>query len=733
MKCACGCSETNHTPHDHKEASTCGSPASPACGCATVDGHASAAAPTCTQDDGCGCGHDHEEGMKPHEKWCLLAAGVLIAASLVFDHLLGNDFAALLLSFAAIVAGLVIVLPETLESLKAKSIDINVLLIVAIIGAVYVQAYEEAAAVLFLFSVGEYLEGRALRKSSDAISDLAKLAPATALVVRAGQTLEVATDEVALGETIALRPGTAAPLDGIITKGASAFNDAAITGESAPVRKTVGDKVFAASLALDGACQLKTTSTVADSTLAKIADLVQDAQKQKSQRESFVQRFAKVYTPIVIACAVLIAFVPPALGALGIINLGSLDTWIYRACELLVISCPCAFVISTPVTVVSALTRAAKMGVLVKGGAFFEEAARVSVVAFDKTGTLTQGTPTVCAVALAPTAGDAGSDGETDGEAGRESDAESVLRIAAALEAHSTHPLAQAVVAYAHSQSPAPTAARPAATAPALAPAIPAALEQATDVREQAGRGLVGTVAGVPYAIGSAAFVAQQVGDAAAVERLTALVAQQVGTTIYLARLGTAAAPLAVFVVADALRAAAPATLAALHATTPAKHLVMLTGDNERVARTIAQQAGVDEVEAGLLPEEKTAHIRRLAAQVGPVAYAGDGINDAPSLATAHVGIAMGGAGSDAALSSADVVLMADDLSALPKFFRLSTKTVAIIRQNVVLAIGLKLLVAALVVFGMAQMWMAVLADTGVSLLVILNGMRLLRVKLDSK
>ncbi|MEG0217854.1 MAG: HAD-IC family P-type ATPase, partial [Raoultibacter sp.] len=558
MKCACGCSETNHTPHDHKEASTCGSPASPACGCVTVDGHASAAAPTCAQGDGCGCGHDHEEGMKPHEKWCLLAAGVLIAASLVFDHLLGNGFAALLLSFAAIVAGLVIVLPETLESLKAKSIDINVLLIVAIIGAVYVQAYEEAAAVLFLFSVGEYLEGRALRKSSDAISDLAKLAPATALVVRAGQTLEVATDEVALGETIALRPGTAAPLDGIITKGASAFNDAAITGESAPVRKTVGDKVFAASLALDGACQLKTTSTVADSTLAKIADLVQDAQKQKSQRESFVQRFAKVYTPIVIACAVLIAFVPPALGALGIINLGSLDTWIYRACELLVISCPCAFVISTPVTVVSALTRAAKMGVLVKGGAFFEEAARVSVVAFDKTGTLTQGTPTVCAVALAPTAGDAGSDAETDGESDGETDGERVLRIAAALEAHSTHPLAQAVVAYAHSQSPAPTAARPAATAPA--PATPAALEQATDVREQAGRGLVGTVAGVRYAIGSAAFVAQQVGDAAAVERLTALVAQQVGTTIYLARLGAAAAPLAVFVVADALRAAAPAT-----------------------------------------------------------------------------------------------------------------------------------------------------------------------------
>ncbi|MEG0071769.1 MAG: cation-translocating P-type ATPase [Raoultibacter sp.] len=706
MKCACGCSETSHTPHDHEEASTCGSPASPTCGCATADGQASAtapasaAAPTCTEDDGCDCGHDHEEEMKPYEKWCLLAAGLLVAVSLVFDHLLGNELAAMALSFAAIAAGLVIVLPETVESLKAKSIDINVLLIVAIIGAVYVRAYEEAAAVLFLFSVGEYLEGRALRKSSDAISDLAKLAPATAFVVRAGQTLEVATDEVALGETIALRPGASAPLDGIITKGSSSFNDAAITGESAPVRKTVGDKVFAASLALDGACEFETTSTVADSTLAKIADLVKDAQKQKSQRESFVQRFAKVYTPLVIVGAVLIAFVPPFLGMLGIINLGSLDVWIYRACELLVISCPCAFVISTPVTVVSALTRAAKIGVLVKGGAFFEEGARISVVAFDKTGTLTRGMPTVCDTVIAQ---------------GSDIDAQGMLRIAAALEVHSTHPLAQAIVAHAHEQ----------------APAAPAA--EATDVREQAGKGVVGTVGGVRYAIGSEASIIEQAGCMTAMDALTQAIEGTVGTTIYLARLTGAAALLGVFVVADALRPDATATVAALHATSPAKRLVMLTGDNERVARVIGEQAGIDEVEAGLLPEEKTAHIRRLATRYGPVAYAGDGINDAPSLATAHVGIAMGGAGSDAALSSADVVLMADDLSALPKFFRLSAKTVAIIRQNVVLAIGLKLLVAALVVFGMAQMWMAVLADTGVSLLVILNGMRLLRVKLGSK
>ncbi|MEG0070398.1 MAG: cation-translocating P-type ATPase [Raoultibacter sp.] len=669
MKCACDCTQHNHIQHEHPGG-----------------------------DDGCDCGHDHEEELKRSEKICLVASGILIAVSLVFDHLLGNPFVAMVLSFAAIAAGLVIVLPETGKSLKARSIDINVLLIVAIIGAVYVRAYEEAAAVLFLFSVGEYLEGRAMRKSSDAIEDLARLAPDTTLVVRDGQTIEIATDEVCLGEIVALRPGMSAPLDGIIVKGSSAFNDAAITGESAPIRKTVGDKVFAASLSVDGACEFETISTVADSTLAKIAAMVQDAQKQKSQRESFVQRFARIYTPLVIVLALLVAFVPPLLSMLGFASLGDLNTWIYRACELLVISCPCAFVISTPVTIVSALTRAAKIGVLVKGGAFFEEGARVQVVAFDKTGTLTLGAPTITDIVVAPGAG---------GE-------EEVLRIAAALEVHSTHPLAHAVVKYVRAFGFAEMA-------------------EASDVQEQAGKGVSGTVDGVPVMIGSKRAVVEQTGLVQAAEALAAGTKGSAGTMLYLARTDALPQLLGVFVVADAIRPDTPATIAALHATAPPKRIVMLTGDNAEVARVVGMQAGVDEVEAGLLPEDKTVHIRRLISTYGPVVYVGDGINDAPSLATANVGIAMGGAGSDAALSSADVVLMADDLSALPKFFLLSTKTVSIIRQNVVLAIGLKLFVALLVVFGLAQMWMAVLADTGVSLLVILNGMRLLRVSLRAR
>lgn len=757
MKCACGCSEQSHVnqnshKHTGEHFNESASAASSSCSCVPAFAGAGTAASSDSgneiegdsgeddpdgrflatsarviapehkqdcdlnhdhnhnheHDDECGCGHDHSSEIKGYEKICLIAAGVLVAVALIGEHLFGSELVMLIASFAAIIAGLVIILPETLESIKARSIDINVLLIVAVIGAIYVQAYEEAAAVLFLFSLGEYLEGRAMRKSNDAIKDLAKLAPDTALVVRSGQTIEVATDQVMIDETVVVKPGMSVPLDGVITKGASSFNDAAITGESVPVRKSVGDKVFAASLAVDGSCEFTTTSTVANSTLAKISSMVADAQKEKSSRETFVQKFAKIYTPIVIVLALLVAVVPPALGALGIAQLGDLNTWIYRACELLVISCPCAFVISTPVTVVSALTRAAKLGVLVKGGAYFEEGAKIQAVAFDKTGTLTEGKPAVSHIVL--TQGEKGSVTVDASEAGSDA-AKAIVPIAAALEEHSTHPLASAVVAHAQRSGFAASA-------------------KAEDVVETAGKGIAGTIAGVHYAIGSKDYIVGETGLSAATTELEAAVGNLVGTTLYTAIIGEAPQIVGVFIVADAMRADTPATIAALHATFPRKRTVMLTGDNERVAASIAAQAGVDEVHAALLPQDKTTEIKRLEKAYGPVAFAGDGINDAPSIATANVGIAMGGAGSDAALSTADVVLMADDLSALPKFFALSTKTVAIIRQNVVLAIGLKVLVAILVVVGVASMWLAVLADTGVSLLVILNGMRLLRTRL---
>jgi Cd2+/Zn2+-exporting ATPase len=474
---------------------------------------------------------------------------------------------------------------------------------------------------------------------------------------------------------------------------------------------------------------------VADSTLAKIANMVAEAQKQKSAREHFVQRFAKIYTPLVIVAAVLIAAIPPVLTALTPFELGDFDTWLYRACELLVISCPCAFVISTPVTMVSALARAAKLGVLVKGGAFFEEGAQTRAVAFDKTGTLTKGRPRVEAVELyvqgnpphqgfeitsrkpgrGGTVGDevgptARLSGQPDGGASSFGGNAGLVAVAAALESHSTHPLGVAVIEYANREGL----------------VIPVAV---SEVRELAGKGIRGAVEGVPYAIGSAAFIRQE-GVSEGLDGLLEKADRQGGTALVLARTGDHPQLLGAILVADELRDEAPAVMAALHRLRGGLRTVMLTGDNEKVATVVAKRVGIDEVYASLLPQDKTAEMKELRQRGASVAFVGDGINDAPTLAAADLGIAMGGAGSAAALSSADVVLMADDLSALPRFFRLSTKTVRTLRQNVTFAIGFKALVAALVVIGVAPMWLAVLADTGVSLLVILNGMRLLRTRL---
>ncbi|MCL1797910.1 MAG: cation-translocating P-type ATPase [Eggerthellaceae bacterium] len=656
-----------------------------------------------TCESGCGCAPCVEEGAseekpQPHKKFALIAAGAFAGCALLAEYLFANESLMFVFAALSIAAGLVIVLPKTIQSLKARSIDINVLMIVAVIGAIYVRAYEEAAAVLFLFSVGEALEGRAIKKSNDAIKDLAKLAPDTALVVRKNETHELPTDQIKIGETILVKPGMSAALDGIIIRGASSFNDAAITGESIPVYKRAPDTVFAGSLSVDGSCFIQTTSTVADSTLAKIAALIKDAQKQKSTREHFVQRFAKIYTPLVIVLAALVAGVPPTLSALGIVSWGSVEVWVYRACELLVISCPCAFVISTPVTFVSALTRAARLGVLVKGGAFFEEGARVVLAAFDKTGTLTKGTPRV--VKLSAYASNT---------------ATSLVEIAAALEFHSTHPLGQAVLDYAQQRG------------------MRSSL-RAENVVETAGRGIVGSLDGARFAIGSLDYLKEILSEAALRETLKEspqdALTEESGTVLYVAKIQPQAEIMGLFVVADAIRETTRETIEALRRVRKNIKTAILTGDNASAAAHVAQEVGIDEVYAALLPQDKTTELKRLQKQYGAVAFVGDGINDAPSLATAEVGIAMGSAGSAAALSSADVVLAADDLSALPKFFALCEKTVFVLKQNLVLAIGLKVLVALLVVVGVAHMWMAVLADTGVSLLVIANGMRLLKTKL---
>ncbi len=607
-------------------------------------------------------------------------------------QLLGASTVASDVAYAiAIVFGGALVWRRALVALRARIIDMNVLMTIAVLGAAAIGDWGEGAAVTFLFSVGGYLEARALERTRRSIRDLMSLAPETALVRRDGRVVEVPSTGVEVGETVLVRPGARVPLDGTVSVGASALDEAAITGESVPVDKAVGDEVFAGSLNTVGALEVVTTAPATESTLSRIVYLVEEAQATKAPVQRLVDRFSRVYTPVVVGLAVAIAVVPPLLAlALGA-DWGGFEAWFSRALVVLVVSCPCALVISTPVSIVSAITRAGRDGVLVKGGAYLEVAAMVNAVAFDKTGTLTVGRPEVAEILALN---------------GYERD--EVLAVAAALEAHSGHPLAEAIVR-AHA---------------AAAEAASAEPGEVTDVLEKPGRGVRGVVGGLPAAVGTPAFVA----DALAVPETELLVAaggQEAGglTSVAVALGGQA---IGVIGIADVVRAEAKSVIAALHRH-GIRRVLMLTGDNERTAQAIAEQAGISEVRARLLPQDKTAAVSELRDDAQTtVAMVGDGVNDAPALAVADVGIAMGGAGSDTALETADVALMADDLSALPGFFRLARRTVRIIRQNVSVSVVVKVVVLGLAIFGRATLWMAVFADTGVALLVILNGMRLL-------
>jgi Cd2+/Zn2+-exporting ATPase len=586
----------------------------------------------------------------------------------------------------AILFGGALVWRRALVALRAHMIDMNVLMTIAVLGAAAIGDWGEAAAVTFLFAVGGYLEARALERTRRSIRDLMSLAPETARVRREGAVVEVLSAEVAVGQTVLVRPGERIPLDGVISVGSSALDEAAITGESVPVDKTVGDEVFAGSLNSAGALEIVTTALANESTLARVVYLVEEAQATKAPVQRLVDRFSRWYTPAVVALAVLIAVVPPALGVLLGADWGGFSEWFQRALVVLVVSCPCALVISTPVSIVSAITRAGRDGVLVKGGAYLEIAAGVSVIAFDKTGTLTVGRPEVAEVLPL--------DGYTRAE---------VLNVAAALESHSAHPLAQAIVR---------------AEGGGVEPG------RAHRVSEEPGRGVRGTVEGLPAAAGTPAFVedALSVPDS---EMLVASGGQEVaGLTSVVVVLGGQV--IGLIGIADEVRAEARSVVSALRRQGIGQ-VLMLTGDNERTGRAIAEQAGIAEVRARLLPDQKTAAIDEIRSGNGAlVAMVGDGVNDAPALALSDVGIAMGAAGSDTALETADVALMADDLTALPGFFALARRTVRIIRQNVAFSVAVKLVVLVLAVIGTASLWMAVFADTGVALLVILNGMRLL-------
>ncbi len=619
-------------------------------------------------------------------------AGLLLALALA-AHLLAGPAPLRdgLLIAAAIVGGYPVARAGWAVLRATRRPDMNTLMTVAVIGALAIGEYAEAGVVVFLFSVGELLEALTMDRARGAVRALMALRPPEATRRTPDGEERVPVEALAVGDLVLIRPGERIPADGWVREGRSSVDQSPITGESMPVEKGIGDEVFAGTVNGPGALTVEVTRAASDSTLARIIRMVEEAQEQRAPSQRLVDRFAVVYTPVVVAGAALVATVPPLLG------LGPFPDWLYRALVLLVIACPCALVLSTPVAVVSGLTAAARAGILVKGGVHLEALARLRAVALDKTGTLTLGEPRLVGGQCANHTAD-----QSPQECPECLD---LLAKAAAVEARSGHPLAQAVV----------RAARELGVADRYGPAE--AVESAP------GRGVQGQVAGHAVRVGSHTYVHEgrvveddfcRRVDAVAARGRTAVMVEDVccGSRAY-------------GVVADALRPEAPAVIRALKGMGILR-TVMLTGDNPAVAERVARAAGVDEFRAGLLPHQKVAAVEELLQQYGTVAMVGDGVNDAPALARASVGVAMGAVGSDVALEAADVALMGDDLWGLPRAVHLGRQTVAVIRQNVAFSLAAKAAFLALAVAGLATLWMAVFADVGVSLLVILNGMRIL-------
>ena len=571
-------------------------------------------------------------------------------------------------------------------------LDINFLMTLAALGAVAIGAWEEGALVIFLFSLGETLESYTMDRARNAIRSLMELAPAEATLLRGSQQRRVPVDQLRVGDFILIRPGERVPMDGIVRRGRSAVNQAPITGESIPVEKGPEAELFAGTINGEGALEVEVTRRAEENTISRIIHMVEEAQAQRARSQRWVDVFARYYTPVVVGLAVLIAAVPPLFFSQPLLEppSGAGHGWLYRALALLIIACPCALVISTPVSIVSAISSAARQGVLFKGGAYLEAAGGLRVVAFDKTGTLTHGEPEATDVIALD---------------GPEMD---LLKLAAAVESRSEHPLARAIVRAAEARG-------------IDFPAAEAA-------QALSGRGVRASVDGNPLYVGNRTLY-EELGipiPEALAARGETLEAE--GKTVMFVAAATdgRAVVQGLIAVADTVRPDAREAIAALKRS-GIRQTVMLTGDNERTASAIASQAGLDDFRANLLPDEKVEAIEELLAERDQVAMVGDGINDAPALARATVGIAMGGAGTDQALETADVALMADALDKLPFAMRLSRRTLHVVRQNIVFSLLVKGAFMALAIAGLATLWMAVFADMGASLIVILNGMRLLR------
>ncbi len=580
----------------------------------------------------------------------------------------------------AIVFGAWLVAPKAWSSARRLAPDMNLLMFVAVAGAIALGEFFEAATVAFLFSLSLYLESWSVGRARNAVSTLLDLSPPTArLLHEDGSEATVAANQVDVGDRFVVRGGDRIALDGEVIAGTGAVDQSPITGESAPVPKETGDEVYAGTINGEGTLTVRVTRAVSDTVLAKVIRMVGDAHSRRAEVEQWVTRFARIYTPIVMVLALAFALLPPLLFG------GAWDDWFYNALVLLVIACPCALVISTPVSIVAALAASARAGVLIKGGAYVEIPGRTDALAMDKTGTLTMGEPEVAGVHPF--------DNISAGE---------LLALAASLEARSSHPLAHAVLARAEQEG--------------------IDVRAAEETRTVPGRGLEGRADGRSIWLGSDRFAAEKGFDQAIPDTLRERIEGQGSTLV---ALGDEHGVSGVLELRDRIRPEAKGIVAQLHAQGVGT-IVMLTGDNERTARTVAAEVGIDAVHAELLPEDKVTAIEALVAKHRVVAMIGDGVNDAPAMARAHYGIAMGAVGSDAAIETADIALMSDDIARVPWLISHSRRTLSVIHQNIAISLATKLLFVALTALGMASMWGAIAADVGVSLLVVANALRLL-------
>ncbi len=607
----------------------------------------------------------------------------LLIIGIVFDFVYGGNATYTIAAYASsILIGGWALFRTGITNLVHLVFDMKTLMSVAVIGAAIIGEWREGAVVVLLFAISEKLETFSLEKARRSIRSLMEIAPDNVTIRRGGTELSLAVEEAVIGDIQLVKPGEKIALDGRVLSGASTVNQAPITGESIPAEKQTGDEVFAGTLNEEGYLEVEITKHAKDTTLAKIIHLVEEAQGQRAPSQAFIDRFAAYYTPCIIALAAIVAALPPLLFG------GMWSTWIYQGLAVLVVGCPCALVISTPVAVVTAIGNAARQGVLIKGGIYLEEMGRIEAMAFDKTGTLTMGAPVITDMFFY-------------------SEKDKTMRNLAALEYHSQHPLASAVI----------TKAREAG--------VVFENVQITNFQSVTGKGIQGVIHGETIYAGKPSFFSRELLSPVQ-EKITSL--QEEGKTVIIT--GTTAKITAVAAAADSWRPESKNVLSRLK-TTGIDELIMLTGDHRRTAEAIGKEVGIRNVQAELLPEEKLSYIQKLTKNNKKAAMVGDGVNDAPALANAAVGIAMGGAGTDTALETADITLMADDLEKLPYTVNLSRKTLNIIKQNIVFALGVKAAALLLVIPGWLTLWIAIFADMGATLLVTLNALRLLKTKTE--